>query len=62
MLCSADIDIDDAKMQEIEDQVRNKGIGFKSGDMGGWTGGQVWLVPTAERIEEWKPIAVRDLQ
>jgi 2',3'-cyclic-nucleotide 3'-phosphodiesterase len=31
------------------------------GEMSGWTGGSLWLVPTFKPIEEWKPIAVRQL-
>jgi len=31
------------------------------GEMGGWTGGTLVLVPTDKPIEEWKPIAERKL-
>lgn len=42
--------------------VKDAGVNLDgNGEMGGWTGGSVWLVPTYKPFEEWKPVAVRDL-
>lgn len=51
--------IDDAKLQEISRVVTEGGI--QLGGSPGWEGGVVWLVPTDRPINEWKPIATREL-
>ena len=61
MLDSGDVIIDENKRLEIEKEIKDKGMTFEGGEMGGWTGGQVWLVPLDKSIEEWKPIAVSEL-
>lgn len=60
---SGDVTIDQAKLKEIEDAVKQSGVdlGHESHDMGGWEGGVVWLVSTERGIEHWKPIATRTL-
>lgn len=60
---SGDVTIDEAKLKQIEDAVKESGLSFEnaSHDMGGWKGGIVWLVPTERDIEKWKPIATRTL-
>lgn len=60
---SGDVTIDEAKLKQIEDAVKESGVGLgdASHDMGGWEGGIVWLVSTEKGIENWKPIATRTL-
>jgi 2',3'-cyclic-nucleotide 3'-phosphodiesterase len=42
--------------------VLESGISLNAeGEMSGWTGGSLWLVPTFKPIEEWKPVAERKL-
>lgn len=60
--------IDDDKLAEVDKAVREAGIRLlresepiTSGDLTGWDGGVVWLVPTDKSIPEWKPIATRTL-
>ena len=63
MRVSGETHIDDAKLKEIEDAVKESGVvlGDASHGMGGWEGGIVWLVSTEKGIENWKPIATRTL-
>lgn len=60
---SGDVAIDEAKLKEIEDSVKESGVelGETSHSMGGWEGGIVWLVSTEKGIQDWKPIASRTL-
>ena len=56
--------IDEKGMREMEKLVRDVGVnleGEEEGDLRGWTGGRVVLVPTSKSIAEWKPIAERVL-
>ncbi|KAH7305521.1 2',3'-cyclic-nucleotide 3'-phosphodiesterase [Stachybotrys elegans] len=60
------VPIEDGKLAEIETLVRNQGVKLSSqspvaGSFSGWDGGIVWLVPTDRSIDEWKPIATRQL-
>lgn len=34
---------------------------YQNDDTEGWDGGEVWLVPTFLKIDEWKAVAVRTL-
>ncbi|OJD37642.1 2 cyclic-nucleotide 3-phosphodiesterase [Diplodia corticola] len=48
--------ISDQKKAELQSVVEQAGISiFGSGDLGGWEGGLVWLVPTFKTIPEWEP-------
>jgi hypothetical protein len=59
---SSNIEITEEKRQEIERLVVQAGISFDGqGELGGWTGGSLWLVPTYKPIQDWKPIAERKL-
>lgn len=64
---SGDVPLDEAKMREVEKAVRDAGIALEEGEgegeglITGWEGGTVWLVPTDEPLEAWKPIATRTL-
>ncbi|KAK8193108.1 2',3'-cyclic-nucleotide 3'-phosphodiesterase [Phyllosticta capitalensis] len=52
------VDISDEKKSQLQKLVEDSGIGIDgSGDLGGWTGGTVWLVPTFKPIPEWEPWA-----
>lgn len=54
--------IDEKGIQEIEKLVRDAGVNLEGeGDLGGWTGGRVVLVPTSKSIAEWVPVAERAL-
>ena len=38
------------------------GVNFDgTGDLGGWTGGRVVIVPTDKSIDQWQPIGEREL-
>ncbi len=64
---SADIEISEAERAEILRDVKAAGIGFAADEettdgIKGWSGGSIWLVPTHdEPMENWKPIAERQL-
>lgn len=51
--------IDEDKLREVEEAVREAGVAFGGEGILGWEGGVVVLVPTDGRIEEWTPIATR---
>jgi 2',3'-cyclic-nucleotide 3'-phosphodiesterase len=54
--------IDAGGLSEVEQTVQEAGISLKGdGDLGGWTGGIVVVVPTDKSINEWDPLAQRDL-
>ncbi|PSR88699.1 2',3'-cyclic-nucleotide 3'-phosphodiesterase [Coniella lustricola] len=66
-LMYGDMPIDEAKLDEIEQAVKDAGITLEPthdhvGAADGWVGGTVWLVPTDRPIPDWKPIATRTLQ
>ncbi|KAF2472053.1 2',3'-cyclic-nucleotide 3'-phosphodiesterase [Lindgomyces ingoldianus] len=47
---------------KIEQLVRDSGVGLDGeGELAGWTGGRVVLVPTDRPIKEWNPLAERKL-
>ncbi|KAF2856418.1 2',3'-cyclic-nucleotide 3'-phosphodiesterase [Plenodomus tracheiphilus IPT5] len=51
-----------AGLAEVEGMARDLGVDVRGrGEMGGWKGGRVVLVPTDEAIEEWNVIAERSL-
>lgn len=68
-MCSGNEPISEEKLKEIDGAVREAGVVLGEeegatttmGEMGGWEGGLVWLVPTDRDISEWKPIATRTL-
>jgi 2',3'-cyclic-nucleotide 3'-phosphodiesterase len=61
MLSSAG-DVSEEKRSEVEGLLLESGISLDGqGEMSGWTGGSLWLVPTFKPIEEWKPLAERKL-
>ncbi|KAH7027098.1 2',3'-cyclic-nucleotide 3'-phosphodiesterase [Macrophomina phaseolina] len=54
--------ISDEKKAQLQAVVEKAGISVDgSGEMGGWEGGSVWLVPTFLPISEWQPWVKRDL-
>lgn len=60
---SSDVEIDEAKRDEIQQVITNMGLAWNDeSELSGWSGGEVWLVPTDKAIEKWKPIAVRKLR
>ncbi|KAK4217588.1 2',3'-cyclic-nucleotide 3'-phosphodiesterase [Rhypophila decipiens] len=68
-LIYGDVPINDEILLRISDVVEQAGVdlgGSKSGTessktYNGWDGGIVWLVPTDRPVNEWKPIAIREL-
>ncbi|KAF2761588.1 2, 3 cyclic phosphodiesterase [Pseudovirgaria hyperparasitica] len=71
-LVYSDEKVDEGKIAKVEACVRDAGVKLGAeegeereegdrGQMGGWEGGVVWLVPTDRGIGEWKPIATRVL-
>lgn len=44
-------------VKEVADVMEKEGHGRELG----WTGGEVWLVPTEREVKEWLPIARRKL-
>ncbi|KAK4449653.1 putative cyclic phosphodiesterase [Podospora aff. communis PSN243] len=58
--------MDEGKMERVTKAVEEAGVKLSMKDADGedgdgWDGGVVWLVPTGRPIDEWKPIAVREL-
>jgi 2',3'-cyclic-nucleotide 3'-phosphodiesterase len=56
--------ISETQLQLVKKVVTEAGVdlgGSEDGKHGGWRGGTVWLVPTDKSIEDWKPIATRQL-
>jgi 2',3'-cyclic-nucleotide 3'-phosphodiesterase len=50
-------------LAEVETLAKKLDIEFKGdGELGGWTGGKVVLVPTDKPIGDWVPIAERVLE
>ncbi|KAM7183481.1 2',3'-cyclic-nucleotide 3'-phosphodiesterase [Rhypophila sp. PSN 637] len=68
-LIYGDVPIDHETLRIISEVVEQAGVdlgGSKSGaesskTYNGWDGGIVWLVPTDRPVNEWKPIAIREL-
>jgi 2',3'-cyclic-nucleotide 3'-phosphodiesterase len=47
-------------LELVEKFVREAGVELAGkGELGGWSGGRVVIVPTKRPIEEWVPLAVR---
>ncbi|KAK7511578.1 2',3'-cyclic-nucleotide 3'-phosphodiesterase [Phyllosticta citriasiana] len=58
LIYSGSIDISEEKKAQLQKLVEAAGISIDgSGDLGGWKGGTVWLVPTYKPIPEWTPWA-----
>ncbi|KAF2496102.1 2, 3 cyclic phosphodiesterase [Lophium mytilinum] len=56
------IEVSDDELSELGGVVENAGVDLGGkGEMGGWVGGRVVSVQTDKKIEEWEPIAVKDL-
>ncbi|KAF2691108.1 2',3'-cyclic-nucleotide 3'-phosphodiesterase [Lentithecium fluviatile CBS 122367] len=54
--------VDEKGLEEVEGTVREKGVRLDGeGELGGWVGGRVVLVRTEKAIEDWRPVAERDL-
>ncbi len=64
---SGDFDISHDELQKVDKIVQDKILETRhrtsvdEGTISGWTGGTVWLVPTDQPLDEWKPIATREL-
>jgi len=59
---SGDEVIDEGTLAQIKAAVEEAGVNLQGEGLGGgWDGGVVWLVPTDQPIEEWRPIATRVL-
>ncbi|KAF1970306.1 2',3'-cyclic-nucleotide 3'-phosphodiesterase [Bimuria novae-zelandiae CBS 107.79] len=54
--------VEEERIREVERVVEEAGVNLDGeGEMGGWRGGRVVLVETSKPIEEWVPIAEREL-
>jgi 2',3'-cyclic-nucleotide 3'-phosphodiesterase len=54
--------VSEAELKEVEGLVRETGINLDGeGELGGWTGGRVVLVPTYSEIKDWVPVAEKNL-
>lgn len=61
-LLYSEIELSHQNLEEMEKVVREAGVNLEGeGEAGGWVGGRVVLVPTDKKIEEWQPIALKDL-
>ncbi|KAK3936584.1 2',3'-cyclic-nucleotide 3'-phosphodiesterase [Diplogelasinospora grovesii] len=71
-LIYGDKPIDDKTLDRVAKAVEDAGIKMSATpentasedqivEEAGWDGGEVWLVPTDKPIEQWKPIATREL-
>jgi 2',3'-cyclic-nucleotide 3'-phosphodiesterase len=50
------------ELSRVAELVQKVGVVMgKSGDLAGWTGGRLVLVPTDRPIDQWSPVAERDL-
>jgi 2',3'-cyclic-nucleotide 3'-phosphodiesterase len=59
---SSAIEVSCEELREIQQVVEDAGVDLEGkGYMGGWSGGRVVLVPTDRKIEDWEPIAMKDL-
>ncbi|QDS77373.1 hypothetical protein FKW77_005708 [Venturia effusa] len=55
--------VSEEQKTDVQNEITKAGITFNgTGDLGGWTGGSIWLVDTSLPITEWKPIAERNLK
>jgi len=46
----------------VEKDISDAGVSLDGeGEMGGWEGGEVWLVATYKDIKDWEPVAKRKL-
>lgn len=54
--------VSDEEKENIEQLVKHAGVSLEGeGELGGWTGGRLVLVPTDKPIKDWVPIAERKL-
>jgi 2',3'-cyclic-nucleotide 3'-phosphodiesterase len=54
--------VDAGGLSEVEQTVKQAGVNLEGdGDLGGWSGGRVVLVPTDKPISEWITMAQREL-
>jgi 2',3'-cyclic-nucleotide 3'-phosphodiesterase len=54
--------VDEGELSEVEQLVKKAGVSIVGqGELGGWIGGRVVLVPTDKPIDQWIPLAKRDL-
>ncbi|EAT85717.1 2',3'-cyclic-nucleotide 3'-phosphodiesterase [Parastagonospora nodorum] len=54
--------IDASGLAEIEKLAQSTGVNLNGqSDLGGWSGGRLVLVPTDKSIDQWSPIAEREL-
>ncbi|OCL03151.1 2',3'-cyclic-nucleotide 3'-phosphodiesteras-like protein [Glonium stellatum] len=61
-LLYADVEVSEESGKEMETVVRETGVSPEGvGELGSWVGGSVVLVPTDMKIEDWNPIAARNL-
>jgi len=57
-ITSSDCTVSAKALEEIQEIVKDAGLNLNGeGELGGWTGGTVVLVPTYKPIAEWTPIA-----
>lgn len=50
------------EIEKVKEMVLDAGLSFTWNDeCSGWTGGKVVLVPTDRPIEQWEPIAAREI-
>jgi len=59
--CSSEVPVDEveAKLHEVGEKVQYAKERYP--DSKAASGGEIWLVPTYKAIEDWKPIAIRQL-
>jgi 2',3'-cyclic-nucleotide 3'-phosphodiesterase len=53
--------VDAEGLRQTEALVRQSGVTFGEGDLGGWVGGRVVLVPTDKPVDQWDPLVQRSL-
>lgn len=54
--------VDEEGLAEVEKLAQKVDVSIAGkGDLGGWRGGRLALVPTDKPIEQWSPIAERDV-
>lgn len=54
--------VSEAELEKIAKSVYEAGANLEGkGELGGWVGGKVVLVPTDRPIKDWAPIAEREL-
>lgn len=54
--------VGDEELGRVAELVQKAGVVLgNSGDLAGWAGGRIILVPTDKSIDQWNPVAERDL-